>query len=1498
MVATQKVHIVGIGASAGGLEAITQLIGQLTPELPCAYVVLQHLSPTHRSMMVDILARETRLPVKAVGQGDRPEAGTIHVVPANHNALLKDGCFQLHVAPPEVVPKPSVNQFLISLAAEEGEAAIGIVLSGTGSDGTAGLRAVQAAGGFTLVQAPESAKYDGMPRAAIDAGVVDHILPPEAMAKRLQELLEVPDTRAAAEPPPDLVERLLSLLKDRLHFDFSGYKVGMLMRRIRRREVATGQPDLSSYLSWVEHNPAELELLAKDILISVTAFFRDREAFGALQALVTDLCKRKASGQETRVWVAGCASGEEAYSIAMMFADALGERLGQTRIQIFATDIDEEALNVARRGVYPAAALTELSPDVLQRHFKPLKHSYEVAKHLRDMIVFARHNLVSDPPFLRLDLVTCRNVLIYFDSALQSKVLQTFHFGLGKGGVLFLGRSESVAHAEQLFAPLDRRERLFRKVGDSTAMPGPASMPPMRSPMQRRDHKVEVLLTGLVSHFNAFVALCDAEGNVQHSAGAVERYLQFPTGAARLSISDAVVPSLRGELLALLHRCQRTGKAQSGRTRRLGDESIQLHVKPLADGTETLLLVLVSPITASQAEPPDVPPNVEMDMEDELVATREHLQTLVEEMATANEEMQALNEEAQASNEELQATNEELEAANEELQATNEELVSLNEELNTKTLQVSQLSAEYAHLYDALQFPILVFNCNSELIRFNAPAALRFELRTTALHQPVQRLKLPSAMVNLEATLGRVLAHGERDECVVEQDGRHLRLSVTPGLDPAGQVATLVVTLFDVTDIMQAQADLSASQMRLAALMENTSMIFAMKDISGVYLYANQRFLEFFGVAADSYMGQTDFSLLPQALAADLWGMDVSALRQRMPVSGEHALPGPDGQRHLRSVHQALFDDSGHPTAIIMEAEDITATKHAEEQLRITARVFDQAGEAIVVTDPAGRIQTVNSAFTTISGYSATEAIGQPTTLLKSGRHSPDFYQSMWQALTDTGFWQGEICNRRKNGELYPEWLTINAVKNDLGQIEHYVAVFSDISQIKDSQRKAEYLATHDALTGLPNRSLFHDRLRHALAMARRSKQRVGALFIDLDNFKTINDTLGHDVGDALLKECAARLREVVRDVDTVARMGGDEFTALLVDCNPEAAAQVAHRLVDELSSSFEIGGRKLFASASIGVAFFPDDGQDSAELIKAADAAMYRAKEQGRNRVEFFKPDLQVRLLKRATLESALREALRNKRLRLVFQPKYALTEPQHLVGAEALLRWTDPELGVISPAEFIPVAEGCGLIGEVDRAAHHLLIEHLRSWLDLGLRPPCVAFNVSPRSIRDVQFVTRLLSAIDEASIDHGLLQVEITESALIENSSVVVNNIAALEAAGLHIAIDDFGTGYSSLGYLKRMPITELKIDKSFVDGLGSDREDEAITRAVLGLANALEVRTVAEGVETATQLMWLKDMGCHIGQGYLLSKPMEALDFEDFIARHPSDPAHDTGLPGPM
>lgn len=1486
-----SVTLVGVGASAGGLEAVAALIASLPGYSYLAFVVLQHLSPSHKSMLVEILERETALDVKPFEDGLKPEPGVIYVVPSSYNASVHNGLFRLRQAPPEIVPKPSINEFFISLAADAGEAAVGIVLSGTGSDGTAGLRAIQAAGGICIAQNPETAKYSGMPLSAIEAGVADFVFTPEEIAENLPKLVK--GTTGSAEPVSrNAMQQLLGLLKTQCKVDFSGYKEGTLARRIKRRLVATGHETIESYLEWIAENKSELNLLSRDILISVTAFFRDPDAFSALRSRLEQLCEEHGTSDEIRIWVAGCASGEEAYSVAILLTEVLGDRMGVQPIQIFATDIDEDALNIARRGVYPAAALSAVSPERLNRFFHAIGKHFEVAKPLRDMIVFARHNLVDDPPFLRLDLVTCRNVLIYFDNPLQTRVLQRFHFALRSSGLLFLGRSESVAQAEQLFSAVGRRDRLFLKKGNSQApsVPSRATGVTTVSSRTRWNDQVRLLLEGTAEYLGATMALCDGQGHVQHTAGKVDRFLRFPVGSMDVSIYDVVLEAFQGEVMALLHRFNKLRKPQSGRPRAFEGEYWQVAVCGVPGHENDYSIVIISPVPSahrSGSQVIELARSVDGSVENELTATREHLQSLIEELATANEEMQSLNEEAQASNEELQATNEELEAANEELQATNEELVSLNEEHNAKTAELSFLNNEYSHLYDALEFPILVFDCHGALKRFNAPAARRLNLISSARNQPVRALRLPEYLSLLESMLQKVLAHGSREEQLVQGDGRTFQLSVTPGLNEREELQTLVVMLLDITDVVRAREDLSHSRSRLQTLMENTTVLLAMKDMAGRYLFANQRFLEAFSIDAAGYMGKSDFDLFGRDFAGSLWSKDLEALRSEQVIDTEHQLKG-QRKRTYRTVHQVLKDSEGRPEVIINETEDITRRKEAEEQLRVAAKVFEQAGEAIVVTDASGTIQSINEAFIEITGYSHEDAMGANIgSLLRSGRHSREFYHQLWGELNTKGYWQGEIWNKRKSGEVYPEWLTINRIDEGrsasgvMNREVSYVAVFSDISNLKDSQRKVEFLATHDPLTKLPNRHLFQDRLEHALAYARRHDSHVALLFIDVDNFKSVNDTLGHDVGDQLLTQVAERLRHCLRDVDTVARVGGDEFTVILSDCSVEDAEFAGFRILNALSEHFQIAGRRQFVSASIGAAFYPIDAEDASGLIKAADTAMYQAKEEGRNRLRLFRPELRTELLQVAAIESALHEAIRREQLRIVIQPQYDAQEPSRLIGGEALLRWTDVTLGVVSPAEFIPVAEKTGLMKDLGRLVEKLVLGTVAGFRKRGLVCPTISMNVSAQSFRDEEFVERLEKQIEQHGLEKKAVKLEITEGALLSNNNNEVETVRLFRENGIELSIDDFGTGYSSLSYLKRLPLAELKIDKSFVDGLGKDENDEAIARAILALAKTLSLRTVAEGVETEEQLAWLQREGCDVIQGYLLSKPVTIEAFAEML-----------------
>jgi two-component system CheB/CheR fusion protein len=584
----------------------------------------------------------------------------------------------------------------------------------------------------------------------------------------------------------------------------------------------------------------------------------------------------------------------------------------------------------------------------------------------------------------------------------------------------------------------------------------------------------------------------------------------------------------------------------------------------------------------------------------------------------------------------------------------------------------------------------------------------------------------------------------------------------------------------------------------------------------------------------------------------------------------------------LKTVRFPIFDSNGAVSSICAQSSDVTQSYVAEEQRRLAATVFESAGEGILVTDANAKILMVNRAFQEITGYHFSDVVGLNPSILKSDRHTHEFFELMWQSLQTNGAWQGEIFNQRKGGEVYPEWLTISAVKNEAGTILNYVSIFSDITVIKSSQQRIEYLATHDELTGIPNRGLLMDRLSHHISQARRQKTKLAVLFIDLDNFKSINDSLGHDVGDLLLKEASDRLQKCLRESDTLARIGGDEFVVILYDIELPIVNMIAGRIVDFLAASFNIESQNMFVSASVGVSVFPDNGDDSVTLLKNADTAMYRAKDRGRNQFQFFTDEMKVIALQRMTLESGIRVALDSGYLHMHYQPQIAI-DGGSIVGAEALVRWSDPNMGQVPPDKFIPIAEECGLIGKVGEAVFKMVLRDVAKWNALGLGVHRVAINMSPHQLRDHTIVEKIQLWLADTGVTPQQICLEITESALMDQLETVGGILRQLEMMGFALSLDDFGTGYSSLSYLRKLPIHELKVDRSFVDGIASNPDDYSITQAVVNMAHALGQKVVAEGVETKEQLDVLKALGCEVAQGYLFYKPMAASEFEQVLRR---------------
>ncbi|WP_433784742.1 phosphodiesterase DibA [Pseudomonas frederiksbergensis] len=548
------------------------------------------------------------------------------------------------------------------------------------------------------------------------------------------------------------------------------------------------------------------------------------------------------------------------------------------------------------------------------------------------------------------------------------------------------------------------------------------------------------------------------------------------------------------------------------------------------------------------------------------------------------------------------------------------------------------------------------------------------------------------------------------------------------------------------------------------------------------------------------------------------------------------------------------------------------------ERLRQAAAVFDCTREGVLVTNSNGLIVHVNRAFMEITGYQCEEVLGQRPSMFKSGHHPPGFYQTMFATLESLGEWSGEIWNRRKSGEIYPQWQTIRLVHDDQGRLSQYVAVFSDISAIKNSEHELTHLAHHDPLTNLPNRLLFTDRAGQAVASAQAHKRGCALLMIDLDHFKLINDSLGHSVGDQLLKGVAERLNTLFGPGITLARLSGDEFALLAENCpQPGHAAALAQRVIDSLKERFQIDRHSLFINASVGISLFPSDALSAEQLLRNADSALFKAKSAGRDGYALYTEELTAHAQQRVEIAFELRRALEQQELRVYYQPVHDL-KTSRLIGVEALVRWEHPQRGLVSPAEFIPIAERTGLIAEIDAWVMRQACRQMCQWQAAGVELSFVAVNVSSRLFARRELYQQVAQVLHETGLDPVYLELEVTESAVMEDPEVALEQMHRLRELGVRLAIDDFGTGYSSLLRLKRLPVQKLKIDQGFVAGLPGDEDDAAIARVIVALAQSMGMQVHAEGIEQVEQAAFLLEHDCDLGQGYWFGRPVPAASLD--------------------
>lgn len=693
----------------------------------------------------------------------------------------------------------------------------------------------------------------------------------------------------------------------------------------------------------------------------------------------------------------------------------------------------------------------------------------------------------------------------------------------------------------------------------------------------------------------------------------------------------------------------------------------------------------------------------------------------------------------------------------------------------------------------------------------------------------------------------------------------------------------ILATEYDITERKQAEKDLKDSEIRFRAIFDQAAVGIARVATDGQWLDVNQKLCEIVGYPEDQLLTKKfqditypedlaeDLGLFQKTLAgtSDAYAMDKRFLRRSGDLVWVH---------HTISLVRA---DDKAPLYFIAVIEDINERKRAEEKLREAAAVFRSTGEGVTITDKEGTILDVNDAFIRITGYSREEAIGSNPRILKSGRHDENFYKDMWGQLLKQGHWHGEIWNRTKSGAVFPEILTISAVENKRGEVTGYVAVFADITSLKSTEARLDHLAHHDPLTDLPNRMLFRDRLKHGLAGAERKNSKIAVIFLDLDHFKNVNDTLGHGVGDQLLIEIARRMKMLIRVGDTVGRISGDEFCLLFEDLKSTAdAVPLVEKLLSVFVNPFEVHGHILRMSGSIGVVLYPDNSKDPDALLSFADAAMYEAKEAGRNTYRFYTKALTEQALEYGFVQSALREAMERAQFFLVYQPQINLNT-NALVGLEVLVRWQHPERGLIPPTKFIPVAEQSGLIRDLGAWILRSACAQGRAWLDEKRDFGRIFVNVAGPQLHDARFIQLVSDCLKETGLPAERLGLEVTESFVMRASDHATEVLSQLRDIGIELAIDDFGTGYSSLSYLKALPINKLKIDQSFVRDIPADPNDMAIAEAVIAMGRALKLKVIAEGVEEEVQAEFLHSKGCQEVQGYLYSRPLLATELIDWM-----------------
>lgn len=1515
-------YVVGIGASAGGLEAIQQFFDNMPSNEDIAFVVIQHLSPDFKSLMDQLLARNTQMRIDVVEDGMPLEANTVFLIPPKNNITMSHGRFKLTEQLRGHTLNLPVDIFFDSLAVEYGTAAIAIVLSGTGSDGSKGIVEVAKHGGLTIVQSPDNAKFDGMPRNAIATQTVQCVVPLHEMTNIIKEYIDDPDNfehkiNQRVVLPGEGYAKLFNMLLIKYKVNFNDYKPTTISRRVDRRVKTLALASLKQYIDYLQEHEDELETLHRDLLIGVTSFFRDQDAFKDIkEKVVPALVKQYSETHEAlRIWVAACSTGQEVYSILMLLLDYAEKHNQPIEAKVFATDISKEFLDEASQGIYDEETVSAMPEGFLERFFKKTGNHYQIRPELRNMVVFSPHNLITDPPFTKMDYISCRNFLIYVQPMVQHKILSFFKYTLNTPGFLFLGSSESLGDEGDEFEPINATWKIFKKIKHVRfPLQASALQLPIQQPLaipQRQAGGYERYAPSLslamyheaLSYLVPCGFLVDSDKHIIHIFGEGTAYINLKAGSLQqIDVVSSIAPELKAPLSTAFHKAKASKEPYSYtglEVNQSGEKKqIRLTVQPLHNTTGNPNYYLIGLYESDEVvpvgntmiyKPDEQSQQVFNALERELQETRESLQATIEEVETTNEELQSTNEELLASNEELQSTNE-------ELHSVNEELYTVNAEYQKKIEELTLASTDIDNILRSTNVGAIFVDKDLKLRFFTPSIAPIYSLVDSDIGRSLKNfthvLKHRSIIKDTESVL-RTEVDYRKEVC--SENGQWYALKIMPYLTEKSEAGGAIITLVDVTESKEANEKLREADERLNLALQSSNIGIWSREFDEDIIEIDDTTAVIFGL--NSKQEVTNYQQFTSCIHPEDRKRVEAAVKLSLDRGDDYfadfRVIRPDKTVHFIAargrVHQDVITGARYMTGVCWDVTD---------RIRLEDQTVEFEGRKVAMDDITDgwwdwnletNEQYMSPKFKAMFGYQDHELANLRDTweniIFPADLKISQFNYEKHIKTEGKHLYFLEARFKHKNGQTIWVICRGRAIKDKNGKYTHMIGTHTDITEQKKSEEKLNQLALHDSLTGLPNRNSFMDYLPRAIERAKRNKALAALFYIDLDNFKQVNDSLGHKVGDDLLISVADRLIKSGRTIDFIARLGGDEFAIILEDIeSTDEIGKVAQRCVEALSRPITIDGHEINTSLSLGIAVYPHGGETPDDILQHADVAMYRAKDTGKNDFAFFNEKINEQVQRHHLLETEMHKAIENKEFSVVYQPQFS-SDGKEIVGVEALLRWPNEKLGYPSPGEFIPIAESSKAIHELGEWVLSKTVDDYQSLFSVMKgRELTLSVNVSAVQLSHSEFANTVHKLLSKHQRIADILVLEITETSLMRHIEQVRKTLNSLSDKGVQFALDDFGIGYSSMEYLKHLPISYLKIDQSFVRDIGKDENDMAIIRAIISLGQGLNIKTIAEGVEEKEQLQYLKQHHCDQIQGYYFAKPMPLDEVIEYIESH--------------